>query len=161
VQKEEQFTSIYQDHYTRVFRLCRGYFNGDEALAADAAQEIFIKVWQNLETFRHESSVGTWIYRISVNTCLLHLRKPSSRNEIKIHTLPELPVEAYNSLVEEQLKKMYTCIQQLDEGGKMIILMVLEGLDYASIADVAGVSEETLRVKIHRIKKTLSNCVQL
>jgi RNA polymerase sigma factor (sigma-70 family) len=161
VQKEEQFTSIYQAHYTKVFRLCKGYFNGDEALAGDAAQEIFIKVWQNLETFRHESSVGTWIYRISVNTCLLHLRKPASRKEIKVPILPELPAEEYNPLAEEQLKKMYACIQRLDENGKLIILMVLEGLDYASIADVAGVSEETLRVKIHRIKKSLSNCVQL
>jgi RNA polymerase sigma factor (sigma-70 family) len=161
VQKEEQFTSIYQSHYARVFRLCKGYFNGDEALAGDAAQEIFMKVWQKLDTFRNESSVGTWIYRISVNTCLLHLRKPSSRKEIKIHTLPERPAEEYNPLVEDRLKKMYACIQQLDENGKVIILMVLEGLDYASIADIAGVSEETLRVKIHRIKKTLSNCVQL
>jgi len=151
---------MYQEHYIKVFRLCKGYFNGDEDLAADATQEIFIKVWQNLDGFRNESSVGTWIYRIAVNTCLLHLRKPSTRKEIKIAALPEQEAGQYNPQVEDQLKKMYACIRQLDETGKMIILMVLEGIDYKDAAEVAGITEDTLRVRIHRIKKNLSNCVQ-
>ena len=160
MRKEEQFNTIYQQHYTKVFRLCKGYFHGDETLAADATQEVFIKVWQHLEGFRKEAAVGTWIYRITVNTCLLHLRKPSSRKELKIAVLPEQQAESYNPQADTQLKKMYACIQQLDETGKMIILMVLEGIDYAVIAGTTGITEETLRVKIHRIKKNLSNCVQ-
>jgi RNA polymerase sigma-70 factor (ECF subfamily) len=63
--------------------------------------------------------------------------------------------------MEDCLKKMYSCIQQLDETGKIIILMVLEGLEYSSIAEVVGMREETLRVRIHRIKQQLSNCVQI
>ncbi len=160
MKKEEQFNTIYGQHYAKVFRLCKGYFNGNEALAADATQEVFIKVWQHLEGFRKEAAVGTWIYRITVNTCLLHLRKPSSRKEIKIAILPEHAAEPYNPQADVQLKKMYACIQQLDETGKMIILMVLEGIDYSVVAETAGITEETLRVKIHRIKKNLSNCVQ-
>ena len=152
---------IYQQHFSKVLRLCKGYFNGDEAQAGDAAQEIFIKVWQHLESFRNESSISTWIYRIAVNTCLLQLRKPSFKKEIKEPDFPDIAAEEYNNQAELQFKKMYSCIGQLDEAGKMIILMVLEGLPYASIADVAGITEETLRVKIHRIKKNLSNCVKL
>jgi RNA polymerase sigma factor (sigma-70 family) len=161
VGKNDDFTTIYQQHCDKVFRLCRGYFNGDEELAADAVQEIFIKVWQHMDSFRNESLVSTWVYRISVNTCLLHLRKPSYKKEVKTSSLPERPAEEYNYAQEQQLKKMYACIQQLDETGRMIILMVLEGLDYTAIAAVAGITEDTLRVKIHRIKKSLSNCVQL
>lgn len=160
MEKEEQFNAIYRQHYEKVFRLCKGYFNGDEALASDATQEVFIKVWQHLEGFRKEATVGTWIYRITVNTCLLHLRKPSFRKEIKIAVLPEQQAEFYNPQADTQLKKMYACIQQLDETGKMIILMVLEGIGYDVVAETAGITEETLRVKIHRIKKNLSNCVQ-
>ncbi len=159
--QEAYFTTIYQQHYPKVFRLCKGYFNGEEALAADAAQDIFIKVWEHLEKFRHESSVSTWIYRIAVNTCLLHLRKPFAKKEIRAAQLPDIPAEAYSRTADAQLTKMYACIGQLDETGRMIILMVLEGLEYAAIATVVGVTEETLRVKIHRIKKSLSNCVQL
>jgi RNA polymerase sigma factor (sigma-70 family) len=161
VGKEEQFTIIYQQHYDKIFRLCRGYFNGDDALAADAVQEVFIKVWQHLDTFRSDSSVSTWIYRIAVNTCLLHLRKPSYKKEVKTNSHPDSAAEEYDTVQEQQLKKMYACIGQLGETGRMIILMVLEGLEYAAIASVAGITEETLRVKIHRIKKSLSNCVQL
>ena len=49
VSKEEQFTALYQQHYDKVFRLCKGYFNGDEATANDTLQEVFIKVWQHLD----------------------------------------------------------------------------------------------------------------
>lgn len=129
-------------------------------MAADATQEAFIKIWQNLEGFRNESAFSTWIYRISVNTCLLHLRKPSSKKETRLTELHERATENYNTQTDQQLSKMYGCIQQLDETGKMIILMVLEGIGYEEVAEIAGITEDTLRVRIHRIKKTLSNCVQ-
>ena len=157
---EEQFNAIFKENYPKVFRLCKGYFNGDENHAADAAQEVFIKVWQHLQQFRGESSLSTWIYRITVNTCLLHLRKPSRKKEIHTEQLPDQVAEGQHTEQELRLRKMYDCIGQLDETGKMIILMVLEGVEYGAIAEVIGVSEDTLRVKIHRIKKSLSNCVR-
>jgi RNA polymerase sigma factor (sigma-70 family) len=161
VPDKQLFTSIYQEQYDKVYRLCKGYFNGHEGMAEDATQEVFIKVWQHLNSFRQESAVSTWIYRIAVNTCLLHLRKPSQKKEVKTEQLPDVAAEAYDPIQEERLQKMYGCIQQLDEMNKMIILMVLEGLSYNDIAEVVGSTEETLRVKIHRIKKQLSTCVQL
>lgn len=158
---QEQFTSIYNQQYANVFRLCKGYFNGNEALAADVAQEVFIKVWQHLDSFRHEAAVSTWIYRIAVNSCLLYLRKPSTKKELTPVELPERADEQYNVETEEKLQKMYACIQKLEEQSKVIILLLLEGLEYDAIAQVAGTTQDTLRVKIHRIKKQLSNCVQL
>ena len=96
-----------------------------------------------------------------MNCCLLHLRKPSHKKEINLQTLPEGVQENYDPVVEERLRKMYDCIRRLDETGKLIILMVLEGVDYAEIASVVGLTEETLRVRIHRIKKLLAKCVKL
>jgi RNA polymerase sigma-70 factor (ECF subfamily) len=55
---------------------------------------------------------------------------------------------------------MYLCIQKLEETNKMIILMTLDGLSYQEIAEVIGITEEALRVRIHRIKKSLTQCVQ-
>jgi RNA polymerase sigma factor (sigma-70 family) len=160
LEKEKAFNAIYEAYYDKVCRLCRGYFNGDEAHAADAAQEVFIKVWQHLDGFRGESAISTWIYRITVNTCLLHLRRPAYKKELRSDRLPDLEASTYNPQTEARLQQMYSCIGQLEEIGKMIILMVLEGIEYSAIAAVAGISEDTLRVKIHRIKKNLSNCVQ-
>lgn len=159
--KKEQFTTIYRQHHAKVFRLCKGYFNGQEETANDTVQEIFIKVWQHLEGFRNESTVSTWIYRISVNCCLLHMRKSSVKKEIQLQHLPDVAQEEYNPVKEEQLRKMYSCIGQLEEISKLIILLVLEGVEYPEIAGVVGISEDTLRVRIHRIKKLLANCVKL
>jgi RNA polymerase sigma factor (sigma-70 family) len=161
VTKKEQFTTIYQEHYAKVFRLCKGYFNGEEETANDIVQEIFIKVWQHLDGFRNESTVSTWIYRISVNCCLLHARKQSVKKEIRLQELPEMAKEEYNPVTEERLQKMYGCIGQLEEASKLIILLVLEDVKYPEIAGVVGISEDTLRVRIHRIKKSLANCVKL
>jgi RNA polymerase sigma factor (sigma-70 family) len=161
VTKKQQFTTIYRQHHAKVFRLCKGYFNGEEETANDVVQEIFIKVWQHLDGFRNESTVSTWIYRISVNCCLLHIRKPSVKKETHLQHLPDMAQEEYTPVTEERFTKMYGCIRQLEETGKLIILLVLEGVDYPEIARVVGISEDTLRVRIHRIKKTLANCVKL
>lgn len=158
--EKEQFNDIYNKHYNKVFRLCKGYFCGDLSLASDAAQEIFIKVWEKLDTFRNESSISTWIYRITVNTCLLYLRKSSSKKEIRTDSLPQLVTENYSNEKDEQLQQMYQCIQKLEETNKMIILMTLDGIEYPEISEVIGITEETLRVRIHRIKKSLTQCVQ-
>lgn len=158
--KKEQFTIIYQQHHAKVFRMCRGYFKGEEHTANDTVQEVFIKIWQHLDTFRNESLLSTWIYRITVNCCLLHTRKPSVKKEVFTEHVPDSIQQEYNPVAEEQLKKMYACIGQLEAADRIIITMVLEGIEYPEIADITGVSGDTLRVRIHRIKKKLSNCVQ-
>lgn len=154
------FASVYESHQAMVFRLCRGYFNGDDTLAADATQEVFIKVWQHLAGFRQESNIGTWIYRIAVNVCLTYLKKPARKKEVQSEHLPDRHSEEYDPSTEERLKKMYQCISKLDEASRIIILMVLEGVAYPDIASITGITEENVRVRIHRIKKQLSNCVQ-
>ncbi len=156
---QAEFTILYNDYFQKVFRLCKGYFAGDAEIANDTAQEVFMKVWQQHNTFRKEASIKTWIYQIAVNSCLLYLRKASTRNEIKSEVLPDIKDENYDPTTDEKLKKMYACIARLDEPSRLIILMVLDGLSYPEIANIVGISEETLRVKIHRIKKNLTQCV--
>lgn len=156
---EEHFNRLYETEYARVSRLCKGYFNGDEALARDATQEVFIKIWENFHTYRNEARISTWIYRIAVNVCLMQVRKASFRKEQKGVPLPEIPVEMPDDNKEQKLKKMYTCIQTLDEVSRTIVLMMLDGVGYSEIADITGIKEDTLRVKIHRIKQSLTQCV--
>lgn len=159
--KKEQFTLIYQQHHAKVFRMCKGYFNGEEHTANDTVQEIFIKIWQHLDSFRNESLLSTWIYRIAVNCCLLHTRKQSVKKEISMPHLPDAIQQEYDPVKEEQLHKMYVCIGQLAEADRLIIVLVLEGTEYPEIADIVGISGDTLRVRIHRIRKKITNCVTL
>ncbi|RYY58047.1 MAG: sigma-70 family RNA polymerase sigma factor [Chitinophagaceae bacterium] len=161
MEKELQFKQIFALHYPKVVRLCTGYFNGDADFANDAAQEIFMRVWQHLDSFRGEAQLSTWIYRISVNTCLMFIRKQKNRKET-VTGNHELIADAIRPGEEdEKLQKMYSCIRKLDEINRLVILMVLEGIDYPEIAGVMGMSEENIRVRIHRIKKSLTQCVQL
>lgn len=155
----ENFTELFNHHYPKVLRICKGYFNGNQALAVDATQEVFIKVWEKLPGFRHEANIGTWIYRIAVNTCLMQLRKTTAKKEMPVETLPDIQQVDDQPDQEEKLQKLYACIRQLDETGKLIILLVLEAVAYPDIAQIVGISEDTLRVKIHRIKKNLTQCV--
>lgn len=160
MEKEVQFNELFDSYYFKVQRLCRGYFNGNEALASDAAQDVFVKIWEYLDSFRNESKISTWIYRIAANTCLLYLRKQSTKKEKVTDVFPITATELYSFEEDEKLQKMYNCIKKLDEKSKVIILMTLEGISYEEIAEVVGTTEETLRVRIHRIKNSLTQCVQ-
>lgn len=157
---KSKFDSIYKVNYPKVFRLCQGYTNGNEILSKDLAQETFIKVWQNLKSFRNDSSLSTWIYRITVNTCLIELRNKKTV-AISDH-LNHLEQGNENNSEEKeiQLNQLYLCIDKLKSENKSIILLELEGLPQKEIADIMGLSHETIRVRVHRIKNELTKCVK-
>ena len=68
------FESLHLQYYAMVLQMSLGYMKGDSELARDMAQEVFINIWNALAKFKGESSYKTWIYRITVNTCLLYIR---------------------------------------------------------------------------------------
>lgn len=157
---EHYFEKVYRENYPKVIRICMGYVKGNQALAKDLAQEVFIKIWENLVSFRNESAISTWIYRITVNTCLLQLRgKKHLKGSENVDKVADGPDETVPSK-ERQLQRMYRCIDNLSEESKAIILLELEGLPQKEIAKITGHSHEAVRVRIHRIKNSLTKCVQ-
>ena len=128
------------------------YIN-DHEQARDLTQETFIAVWQNLSSFRNESQISTWIFRIATNNCLRAIEK---KKRITTTGLPlDMPV-IHEETKEEKLNFLYSCIAELEETERIIISLVLEDLPQAEIASVVGLSEVNTRVKIHRIKEKLS-----
>lgn len=154
------FEEVYKTNYQRVIRICSGYVNGDEDLAKDLTQEVFIKVWSCLASFRNESNIATWIYRITVNTCMLQFRKKKLIRDAKaLDGLSNMEEEDHPSK-ENKLQRMYQCINTLSKENKGIILLELEGLPQKEIAAVMGLSHEAIRVRVHRIKNRVTKCVQ-
>ena len=153
--KEERFKTIFQANSRKIFHLCYGY-TGDHDSANDLMQETFLKVWQNLDKFRNQAMISTWIYRIAVNTCLSYLRveKRQSKEELTDNII-ENQAEEYSEK-NDQVALLYKCISQLEENERIIITLVLDEVPYAEIAEVSGISEGNLRVKIHRIKQKLT-----
>ncbi|GAA4788052.1 sigma-70 family RNA polymerase sigma factor [Olivibacter ginsenosidimutans] len=154
-QKEALFKEIFDQNSKKVYHLCYGY-TGDSDSANDLMQETFIKVWQNLDKFRNQSQLSTWIYRIAVNTCLSYLRveKRKATDEINERIIETKAEDV--SEKQEQVNQLYKCISQLEENERIIITMVLDEIPYQEIADISGISEGNLRVKIHRIKNKLT-----
>lgn len=158
---DSNFETIYKEHYSKVIRLCSGYVNGDVDLAKDLAQEVFIKVWEHLDSFRNESSISTWIYRIAVNTCLMQLRRKT--RTVPLKNIEKSETDDHNEdevQKEKQLIQLHGCISKLFHVDKSVILLELEGLPQREIAEVTGLTHESVRVRIHRIKEKLLKCIQ-
>ncbi|MDR6922010.1 RNA polymerase sigma factor [Chryseobacterium sp. 2987] len=146
------FENIYELYWQKIFRLCMGYIN-DAELARDLAQETFIIVWQQLPKFRNESSIGTWIFRIASNNCLRQIEKE------KKFAKTELPInleEKKQESLEPQIQLLYRFISELPETDRIIISLELEEIKQVEIAQITGLSESNVRVKIHRIKEKLT-----
>ncbi|WP_264525483.1 RNA polymerase sigma factor [Flavobacterium sp. N502536] len=144
-----EFEVIYKKYWDRIFRLCMGFVN-DYDIAQDLAQETFVIVWQKLDTFRSESGIGTWIFRIASNNCLRQIEK--NKRFLKSDLPVNLQEEKQQSL-EPQIQFLYKCIAELPETERIIISLELEEVKQAEIAKIVGLSEANTRVKIHRIKE--------
>lgn len=159
ISKEEKYKKIYQDNYSKVARLCMGYTGGNETLAKDLTQDTFIKVWQHLDSFRNESGIGTWIFRICVNTCLAEIRKErKSPKSIQIENVQLADSTSNSTDREDMLLQLYQCINKLTSTNKAIIILELEGLPQIEISEIIGIKHEAIRTRIHRIKTQLTKC---
>lgn len=151
------FEEIHKKYWQKVFRICMGYVNNSDA-AKDLAQESFIKIWHYLPKFRNESSIGTWIYRITTNTCLRHIQQ--EKRMPKSELPKDIKEEIIESKIDENLKILQQYISKLPEIERIIISLELEDINQKEIAKIIGISEGNVRVKIHRIKTKLTKMFQ-
>ena len=152
--QEQHFKELYQRYGPKVQRLCLGY-TGNQMEAEDLLQEVFVKVWQNLHSFRGDSQVSTWIYRIAINTCLYQIRATKIKKSVDLDKAPVL-VQSEPDTKEQQVQLLHKAISELKESDRLIITLLLEELSYPEIAQITEITEVNLRVKIHRIKQQLS-----
>lgn len=148
-----EFKEIYKDLSPRIYKLCLSYC-ADRSLADDLHQETWIAVWESLPKFRQESQLSTWIYRIAINTCLTGMKKHKDKNLNSEKILSKIAAD--ESFDEHQMTILQQSIAQLREADRIIITLVLEEKPYTEIAEITGITENNLRVKIHRIKRELS-----
>lgn len=153
VTNKKTFETIYSQHHSMVLQMCLGYTKGDRDTANDLSQEVFISVWKNLHKFRGASSYKTWIYRITVNTCLQYIKKEKASPILNEDNRPT--IADTDETANDDIQKLYEAIGQLKKIDRLIIMMVLENQDYDTISEIIGIKPTNVRVKIHRIKKRL------
>lgn len=152
------FESLYHEHHAMVQQMCLGFMKGDRELAHDLTQEVFINTWHALAGFRQASSYKTWIYRVTVNTCLQYIRKNKNKRHVSLPGHFDVPETA--NPADENHVRLYRAIGRLPEVDRLICMMVLDEVDYTEMATVMGLQETNLRVKIHRIKKRLKELLE-
>ena len=149
---KQNFDIIYNSYWQRVFRLCMAYCN-DSDIAQDLAQETFIKVWQNLKQFQNKSGIKTWIYRIATNTCLRYLEKERKMPKIALDNTLAQDTKHNN---QDEIALLYQFIAELPKLERIIISLELEDVAQRDIAEIVGLEEGNIRVKIYRIKNKLT-----
>lgn len=143
-----------------VRQLCLGYVKGDRQWAEDLTQEVFINIWNGLDGFRKDASYKTWIYRIAVNKCLLHLRATCKRQHTtELGEAHEVMAEAEHASADSYAA-LYTAIGELPHLERLIMMMILDELTYEEIGSITGINAVHLRVKIHRIRKKMRQLIK-
>ncbi len=160
VMTEQEFTRIYNLYTHKVYRLCLGYAAGNSDVAKDWHQQTFIKVWQHRNSFKGQSTIDTWIYRIATNVCLGDLRRSRKESAQDTSWVPDDEFESPSKDDTKTIKKLYRCIDSLNEQNKALILLELEDIPQATIADTVGLAHGAVRTRLSRIRKSLLKCIK-
>lgn len=155
---QKEYERTIRSHKDAIYRVCLGYIY-DASLVDDLFQEVLIALWKSLSSFRGEAQLSTFIFRVTVNTAISFNRKHRKPNLAEPETgTSNSPLDQITQ--EESLTLLRSCISQLREQDRLIITLYLEELSYQEIADIAGITENYVGVKISRIKEMLKKCLQ-
>ena len=150
--KEKEFEKIVKEHKNTIYTVCF-MFSKDADEVNDLFQETLINLWQGFNSFKGESSIRTWIWRISLNTCI-----SSERKKNKLHTVPlSMDINLYEDTDEDsrQIQMLYNRINRLKPFDRAIVLLWLDNLSYDEIATIVGISVKNVSVRLVRIKEEL------
>jgi RNA polymerase sigma factor (sigma-70 family) len=159
-EKEVQFAAAVEQHRNALYRVCCAYVR-DEADRQDIYQEALVHIWKSLDAFRGQSDLGTWMYRVTVNTCLGWLRREKRRSQMLERAREEQPVVTAGQEqnlarpAEDDVQQLYARIARLAPVDRLLVSLYLEEMDSVEMASVLGISEGNVRVKLHRIKNQL------
>ena len=154
------FEAIYRAHSGRLYSVaCRMLGNATDA--EDLLQEIFLAAHRKLDSFRGESALGTWLYRLATNLCLDHLRSRAARSSQLTGTIDDEPALAdagSRRLAERTVDKMdlERALAELPEGCRTaFVLHDVEGLEHREVAELLGIAEGTSKSQVHKARLRL------
>lgn len=150
---ESEFKKIVDEHKSTIYSVCYMYSNDPDEVN-DLFQETLVKVWQGLPSFKGNSSMKTWIWRITLNTCISADRKKKRRKKSESLDM-NIDLYADNDADTKQVKLLYERINRLGVFDRAIVLLWLEGLPYDEIGDIVGISAKNVSVKLVRIREQL------
>lgn len=150
---EEQFVALVEEYKQTIYMVCY-LFSKDRAEVEELYQDILINIWKSLPQFEGRSSVRTWVWRVSLNTCISWQRGKRKRGA----RVPlELSVDLYNDTDNDtrQIQMLHERINKLGPFDRAIVLLWLENISYEEIGEIVGISAKNVSVRLFRIKEQL------
>lgn len=156
--RDEIFKDAIKENDKMILRVCYHFFGPGEN-ARDAYQEILLKIWLNVENFRGECQLRTWIYRIAVNVCITFRSKEKKKSSVFVpfYELEYGRADEKEVYQDDENKLLFfrKFMEKLNVSDKALVSLYLEDLDTKEIAQITGLSESNVRVRIHRIKNEI------
>ena len=166
--RRSAFEALVRRHHVRVLQLCASMLG--EADAEDAAQEAFLKAWQNLQRFEGDAAFGTWLYRITTNHCLDLLRKRARRRTESLDEIVEregarldrlFAAPADPARAAEAADLAAHLLGTLPEEQRVALtLRETQGLTYEELAAVMGCSIDSVKGRLKRARETLEKSLR-
>jgi RNA polymerase sigma-70 factor (ECF subfamily) len=148
------FEIVYREHAASMLGLCRRMV-GDEGEARELVQDIFVRAWEKLPTFRGQSALGTWLHRLAVNVIVERLRSTKRDRQRLVSGEDEDFGAARVDSVEERMD-FNTAIAQLPAGSRSVfVLHDVEGYSHDEIAQMTGIAPGTARAQLWRARRAL------
>ena len=147
--KEEQFCDVVHAHRNIIYKVC--YIYAPKGMIEDYYQEVLINLWQSFDQFEGRSKRSTWIYRVALYTCISFIRR---KEPASISLSFDLSTEE-DSTLREQLEELHSVINRLGHLDRALILLWLEGYPYDEIAEITGLTQSNVAVKLMRAKNKI------
>ena len=160
-QKETEFLRLVNESQGIIHKVCRMYCN-DDIHRNDLFQEIVLQLWKSYPSFKGESKFSTWMYRVALNVAIQDFRKEKKRKYLFLESYdfkePSTPPE--NQEKNDRLDALYKAISKLDKIEKAIMMLHLDEVANEEIADIVGITQNYVRVKMTRIRTKLAKIIK-
>ena len=146
-----------------VHSVCRAYVPRHASEYDDVFQDIMYQLWKSYPQFKRESKFSTWMYRVALNTAIAHVRRSvrAPRDAELTESIVESTRATDTSPQGEEIERLYRAIETLSDIDKAIVLLHLDDHSYEEIASVTGLTRTNVSVRLVRIRRALSERLQL
>lgn len=155
---KEKFLDLIEMHQGIIHKILSIYTYNEEE-KKDLLQEIMLQLWKSYQSFSDRSSFSTWMYKVALNTALLHKRNLHAEKKAK-ETLVDNLSHQFGIDKNDKIISLYMAIDQLGSIDKAITLLYLEQKKYQEIEDIIGIKKNNVGVRINRIKEKLKKILE-